>query len=80
MGARVAVHTRETFPLLEEYGVDLAPGSLTSISMQMINILRHKYSGCVGTSWDCSEYKDQLSEDHKSSYRSVIENIIFPRI
>ena len=69
MGARVSVQDRETYPLMEEYGVDLAPGTLTSLSLQMVKITRHKYSGCRDTSWQDSQYEEQLSEQHKTYYR-----------
>ena len=69
MGARVSVQDRETYPLMEEYGVDLAPGTLTSLSLQMVKITRHRYSGCQAISWQDSQYGDQLSEQHKSDYR-----------
>ena len=71
MGARVSVQDRETYPLMEEYGVDLAPGTLTSLSLQMVKITRHKYSGCQAITWQESQYGDQLSEQHKSDYRQV---------
>ena len=71
MGARVSVQDRETYPLMEEYGVDLAPGTLTSLSLQMVKITRHKYSGCQAITWQDSQYGDQLSEQHKSDYRQV---------
>ena len=71
MGARVSVQDRETYPLMEEYGVDLAPGTLTSLSLQMVKITRHKYSGCQAITWKDSQYGDQLSEQHKSDYRQV---------
>ena len=44
-------------------------GGLTSISLQMVEITRHKYSGCQATTWQDSQYGDQLSEQHKSDYR-----------
>ena len=71
MGARVSVQDRETYPLMEEYGVDLAPGTLTSLSLQMVKITRHKYSGCQATNWEESQYGEQLSDQHKSDYRQV---------
>ena len=37
-GARVAVQHREDFPLLEEFGVDIPPGRLTSLALQVVNI------------------------------------------
>ena len=69
VGARVSVQDRETYPLMEEYGVDLAPGTLTSLSLQMVKITRHRYSGCQAVTWQDSQYGDQLSEQHKSDYR-----------
>ena len=69
VGARVSVQDRETYPLMEEYGVGLAPGTLTSLSLQMVKITRHRYSGCQAVTWQDSQYGDQLSEQHKSDYR-----------
>ena len=72
VGARVSVQDRQTFPLIEEYGVDLAPGSLTSLSLQMVKISRHEYTGCQVTEWSESKYEDQLSDQHKEDYRYSI--------
>ena len=70
VGARVSVQDRQTFPLMEEFGLDLAPGSLTSLALQMVKITRHEYSGCQDTDWNNSQYEEQLSEQHKADYRS----------
>ena len=45
-GARVTVQHREAPPLIDEYGIDIAPTSLTSLALQLVNISRHHYSGC----------------------------------
>ena len=30
---------------------------------------RHSYTGCVSTSWQDSEYEDQLSDEDKELYK-----------
>ena len=30
---------------------------------------RHSYTGCVSTSWEESEYQDQLSDEDKQLYK-----------
>ena len=52
----MTVQDRYDFPLIDEYGIDVAPNTLTSISLQMVNIVRHSYSGCTGSNWTESEY------------------------
>jgi len=67
MGARVSVQERNAYPLVDEYGIDLAPGQLTSISIQLVNITRHPYSGCgEGKEWSEAEYSKE--EDSHTSY------------
>ena len=73
-GARVSVQARAGYPLVEEYGVDVSPGSLTSLSLQLVssgtsvsgiascrqvNISRHSYSGCTSTSWQGASHGQQ---------------------
>ena len=45
-GARVTVQEREAPALIDEYGLDIAPNTLTSLALQLVNISRHAYSGC----------------------------------
>ena len=40
VGARLSVQERAGLPLVDEYGVDLAPGALTSLALQVVNITR----------------------------------------
>ena len=40
VGARLSVRERAGLPLVDEYGVDLAPGALTSLALQVVNITR----------------------------------------
>ena len=48
-GARVTVQEREAQPLIDEYGLDIGPSTLTSLALQLVNISRHAYSGCDPT-------------------------------
>jgi len=61
-GFRVSVQEREGLPLVEEYGLDVNPGSLTSISLQLINITRHEYSDCTSGTWEEATHGAQLAE------------------
>ena len=47
----------------------MAPGTLNSMSLQIVNISRHGYSGCVSSSWEDNKYEDQLSDQDKGLYR-----------
>ena len=69
VGARISVQDRESLPLIDEFGVDMAPGTLNSLSLQVVNISRHSYSGCVSSSWEDNKYEDQLSDQDKGIYR-----------
>ena len=40
VGARLSVQERAGLPLVDEYGVDLAPGARTSLALQVVNITR----------------------------------------
>ena len=42
VGARLSVQERAGLPLVDEYGVDLAPGALTSLALQVVNITRYR--------------------------------------
>ena len=61
-GFRVSIQERAGLPLVEEYGVDVNPGSLTSISLQLINITRHEYSNCTSNTWEGAVHGEQLAE------------------
>ena len=37
-GARVSVQEREAYPLVDEEGLDLGPGYLTSLSLQLVTL------------------------------------------
>ena len=54
--------------MIDEYGIDVAPNALTSVSLQMINISRHSYSGCHSTNWTDSLYKEQMDVDLISDF------------
>ena len=41
---------REAPPLIDEYGLDIGPNTLTSLALQLVNISRHAYSGCDSAS------------------------------
>ena len=71
VGARVSVQDRNSLPLVEEFGLDMSPGALTSVSLQMVNITRHKYTGCVSNTWMGNEYEDQLKDEDKDLYGYV---------
>ena len=36
----MSVQDRDSLPLVDEFGVDVAPGTLTSLSLQVVNISR----------------------------------------
>ena len=55
--------------------MDLAPGTLSSLSLQVVNISRHSYSGCVSSSWQGNKYEDQLSDQDKGLYRWLHEHV-----
>lgn len=70
-GARMSIQDKKNLPLMDEYGIDIAPHALTSISLQVVNITRHAYSGCTGSSWESSlseQYKEQLEEHYDDMY------------
>ena len=72
IGVRIALQDQETFPLLEEYGLDASPHTQTSIALQLVNISRqgHPYpANCSSDSWGNRRYSQALDKDHKDFYR-----------
>jgi len=72
VGARVSVQERNAYPLVDEYGMDLGPGQLTSVSIQLVNITRHHYSGCEEKIWSEAEYSEKDDAHSNFSYSMTL--------
>ena len=75
-GAVIVIHSKDTMPFPEDYGIVLTPGVYNAIRMQKIQIRRlpYPYGDCIDENSDASA-KDVYISQYNVTYSKMVSTV-----
>ncbi len=73
-GIRMVVHNPDSYPMTDEFGLDVMPGTSSSITLQMNDIIRleHPHPTDCYSSWDQTDLDSSLMSESRPRYAKSV--------